>query len=260
MPNQPRRLDNEKCYQYTLIDTHYQADNFTKGRAFKKFFDEFCKNVFEINLAMFEDIGEFPIAYNENNAYASIGTALHTLTPYAWSEAQINYKGKKHKNDTENSADKPDDKEKWRFVDFWCMNANKEFEVWIEAKRLWLNIGKNSQWQFDSIAYKRIENALLQIDNIKKAKPYQIAKDTNFKVALFTISLSCAASQMPDDKDIKQAPKAVADLLAEFIDNRRNMGVLCAVLNLDAQGKKEVETIYFNEFTPYFALAAVVLE
>lgn len=49
-------------------------------------------------------------------------------------------------------------------------------------------------------------------------------------------------------------------MLAEFIDNRRNMGVLCAVLNLDTQGKKEVETIYFNEFTPYFALAAVVLE
>lgn len=259
MPNQPRRLDNEKRYQYTLIDTHYQADNFAKGRAFKKFFDEFCKNVFEINLAMFEDIGEFPIAYNENNAYASIGAALHTLTPYAWSEAQINYKDKKHKNDTENSA-KTDEKEKWRFVDFWCMNANKEFEVWIEAKRLWLNIGKNAQGQFDSIACERIKNALWQIDNIKKAKPYQIAKDTNFKVALFAIPLSCAASQMPDDKDIKQAPKAVADLLAEFIDNRRNMGVLCAVLNLDAQGKKEVETIYLNDFTPYFALAAVVLE
>lgn len=258
MPNQPRRLDNDKRYQYTLIDTHYQADNFTKGRAFKKFFDEFCQNLFEINLAMFEDIGEFPIAYNENNAYASIGAALHTLTPYAWSEVQIDYKDKKHKNDTANSIkNKADEKEKWRFVDFWCMNENKEFEVWIESKRLWLNIGKK---QFDSAACERIENALWQIDNIKKAKPEQIAKDTNFKVAFFTLSLSCATSQMPDDKDIKQAPKEVAELLAEFIDNRRNMGVLCAVLNLDTQGKKEVETIYVNEYMPYFALGAVVLE
>lgn len=255
------RLSNAKRYAYKLIKTHYKPNSFTKGQVFERFFDEFCQNLFEINLAMFEDIGEFPIAYNENNAYASIGATLHTLTPYAWSEAQINYKNKKHKNDAENSTkNKADEKEKWRFVDFWCMNASKEFEVWIEAKRLWLNIGKNAGWRFDSAACERIENALWQIDNIKKAKPEQIAKGTNFKVAFFTISLSCAASQMPDDKDIKQAPKVVADLLAEFIDNRRNMGVLCAVLNLDTQGKKEVENIYVNEFTPYFALGAVVLE
>ena len=243
MPNTPRRLDNEKRYQYTLIDTHYQADNFTKGRAFKKFFDEFCQNVFEINLAMFEDIGEFPIAYNENNAYASIGTALHTLTPYAWSEAQINYKDKKHKNDTENSA-KADEKEKWRFVDFWCMNANKEFEVWIEAKRLWLNIGKNAQGQL--IISKK--------QNLIKSPKTRIFKSLYLPYLCRVRQVKCLMI-----KDIKQAPKAVADLLAEFIDNRRNMGVLCAVLNLDTQGKKEVETIYFNEFTPYFALAAVVL-
>ena len=38
------------------------------------------------------------------------------------------------------------------------------------------------------------------------------------------------------------------------------MGVLCGVLNLDTQGKKEVETIYVNEFTPYFALAALAVQ
>ena len=56
--------------------------------------------------------------------------------------------------------------------------------------------------------------------------------------------------------------KIVADLLANFIDKRRNMGVLCGVLNLDTdtQGKKEVETIYVNEFTPYFALAALAVQ
>ena len=54
--------------------------------------------------------------------------------------------------------------------------------------------------------------------------------------------------------------KIVADLLANFMDKRRNMGVLCGVLNLDTQGKKEVETIYVNEFTPYFALAALAVQ
>lgn len=259
MPNTPRRIDNDKRYKYTLIDTYYKANNFTKGVVFKRFFDELCQNIFEINLVMLEGIGEFPIAYNENNAYASIAHALHSLTPYAWSETHINYQDKKHKNDTENSTkNKADEKEKWRFVDFWCMNEKKEFEVWIEVKRLWFNIGKNSKWDFDSEAYKRIDNALGQIDNIKKAKPYQIAKETNFKVAFFTIPISCAISQMPDDKSVNDAPKMLADLLAHLIDNRRNMGVLCAVLNLDIQGKKD--ELFEGEYMPYFTLGAVVLE
>ena len=247
-----RRLDNDKKYQYTLIDTHFKADNFTKGRAFKSFFDKFCQNIFEANLAMLEDIEYFPIAYNENNAYASIAHALHSLTPYVSSEENINYKDKSAKNHSK--AD-----EKWRFVDFWCMNDKREFEVWIEAKRLWLNIGKNSKWDFDSVARERIDNALRQIDNIKKAKPHQIAKETNFKVAFFTMPLSCAKRQIPSDSDIESAPKIMADLLAESIDNRRNMGVLCAVLDLDMQGKKD-ELIYEGEYTPYFALGAIVLE
>lgn len=32
-----RRLDNDKKYSYTIIDSHFQANEFTKGRAFKGF-------------------------------------------------------------------------------------------------------------------------------------------------------------------------------------------------------------------------------
>lgn len=252
-----RRLNNTKKYSYTLLDSHFKADNFTKGRAFKAFFDNFCQNIFEANLAMLDGIEYFPIAYNENNAYASIAHALHSLTPFVSSEENISYKDKKAKNQ---QNDKTDDKEKWRFVDFWCMNEKREFEIWIEAKRLWLNIGKGAKWDFDSAAIERIKNALWQIDNIKKAKPYQAAKDTNFKVTFFTISLSCAISQIPSEKDIETAPKFLADLLVSFIDNRRNMGVLCAVLDLDPQGTRKGGIIYKNEYTPYFALGAIVLE
>lgn len=67
-------------------------------------------------------------------------------------------------------------------------------------------------------------------------------------------------STIPSENEIKNAPKIVADLLADFMDKRRNIGVLCGVLNLDTQGKKEVETIYVNEFTPYFALAALAVQ
>lgn len=250
-----RRLDNDKKYSYTLIDSHFKADDFTKGRAFKSFFDKFCQNIFEANLVMLDDIEYFPIAYNEKCAYASIAYALHSLTPYVSSEENINYKDKKVKKQQNG---KVDDKEKWRFVDFWCMSKKKDFEVWIEAKRLWLKIGKNANYEFDSVARERIDNALQQIYTIKEAKPYQIA-DTSFKVAFFTIPLSCAKSQIPSD-DISSAPKIVADLLANCIDNRRKPnGVLCAVLNLDMQGKKD-ELFYNGEYTPYFALGAIVLQ
>ena len=259
-PRLAQLLKNDKD-AYRLIDTHYKSDNFAKGRAFKAFFDEFCQNVFETNLAMLQDLELFPIAYSENNAYASIAHALHQLTPYAWSEAYINYKDKKSEN-----LGKAQSKDKWRFVDFWCMDSKKEFELWIEAKRLWLNIGKNSQWDFDSVACERIKNALGQIYNIKDAKPEQIA-DTSLKLALFTIPVSCAISQISEESDIKNAPKIVADLFATFIDKRRNMGVLCGVLNLDPNFtlkdkmlKNEAQgQIYTNEYTPYAILAAVVL-
>lgn len=252
-----RRLDNDKKYSYTLIDSHFKADSFTKGRAFKSFFDKFCQNIFETNLTMLEDIDCFPIAYNESNAYASIAHALHSLTPYAWSEVYITYKDKKAK--TAQSNNKKDDKEKWRFVDFWCMNDRQDFEVWIEVKRLWLSIDSLA---FDSDATKYINDALEQIYKIcDESKKSQIASDTNFKVAFFTIPIYCSikSNKMPSDSDIDKAPKAVADLLAEFIDNRRNMGVLCAVLDLDTQGEKD-ELIYEGEYTPYFALGAIVLE
>ena len=78
---------------------------------------------------------------------------------------------------------------------------------------------------------------------------------------------SCAISQISEESDIKNAPKIVADLLANFIDKRRNMGVLCGVLNLDSNFtlkdkmlKNEAQgQIYASEYTPYAILAAVVL-
>lgn len=259
-----RRLDSEK-YRYMLIDSHFDADKLAKGREFKAFFDELCQNIFEINITMLEDIGCFPIAYNENNAYTSIAHALHTLTPYVsgdeivkFFDYDIDYKDKKHKT----AQDK--DKLKWRFMDFWCMDKKREFEVWIEVKRTWLKLkcGQNTRLWFDRKAYLRMRETVDHIESLQfhtKSLP-KITKKANYKVALFTIPLSCKKNKIPVYYNTRFAPEIVEDYLNHFNINRPNRGVLCAVLDLDPQGKKQCGLIYENDYTPYFALGAVIAE
>lgn len=222
--------------RYTLLDSHFKSDDFKKGRSFKQFFDKFCKQVFETNLKMLHDIQECPIAYTEQMTYSSIAHALHSITPYVWSEASISYKDKKAQKADKDSDNSQEQKEKWRFVDFWCMDSKKEFELWIEAKRVWLKIGKNTKKEFDKISTERVKKAINQIRKIKEAKPYQEAKDTNLKIALFTINTSCAIREIPSDKAIDSIPKILNDLLADFIDNRSKMGVLLGVCDMDTKG------------------------
>ena len=222
---------------------------------------------------MLEDIGCFPIAYNENNAYTSIAHALHSLTPYVSGDEIlkiIDYnKDKKHKT----ARDK--DKLKWRFMDFWCMDKKREFEVWIEVKRTWLKLkckqnihlkfDRKAHWRmrdFDRKAYWRMRDTIEHIDSLQiltKGLP-KIAKEANYKVALFTIPLSCDKNKIPSDKTIKSALETVISYLVSFNVNRPNRGVLCAVLDLDPHGTKQSGLIYENDYTPYFVLGAVVAE
>lgn len=241
---------------YELISTHYKADNFTNGRAFKKFFDAFARNVFATNLVMLKDstMQGFPIAYSEKNSYASIAHSLHSITPFVLGEWCVDYQS----NEAESNQN--------RFVDFWCMSEKKDFEAWIEIKRIWLTISNNiDKWDFTQSAKSEIQVALNQIKNlIREAKvdKDKVAKMANLKVVLLNIPISCNAKRIPDDKIIQSAPYKVADLLAnaEYKVKWRKKGVLCAVLDLDMQGKKESGLIYKNEYTPYFALGAIVME
>lgn len=241
---------------YELISTHYKADSFTNGRAFKKFFDLFARKVFTTNLTILKDnkMQIFPIAYIEKNSYASIAHSLHSLTPFALSEWCVGYQS----NETESSQN--------RFVDFWCMGEKKDFEAWIEIKRIWLNIAGNAdKWNFTKRAKKKIQVALNQIENLireVKIDKGRLAKTGNLKVVLLNIPISCSSKLIPDSKTIQSAPYKVADLLAsgDYKVKWRKKGVLCAVLNLDTQGKKEGGLIYKGEYTPYFALGAVIFE
>lgn len=240
---------------YELISTHYKADSFTNGRAFKKFFDVFARNVFATNLTMLKDstMRSFPIAYSEKNSYASIAHSLHSVTPFVLGEWCVGYQSDKAQSNQN------------RFVDFWCMNDKKDFEVWIEIKRIWLTIGNNvDKWDFTQSAKNEIQVALNQIENlIREAKidKDKVAKAANLKVVLLNIPISCNSKRIPDNEIIQSAPYKVADLLAngDYKVKWRKKGVLCAVLDLDTQGKKD-ELIFEGEYTPYFALGAIVLE
>ena len=220
---------------------------------------------------MLQDTGYCPIAYTEKSTYSSIAHALHSITPYGWSECSFSYTDKKdkkaQKSDEDSSTnDSQEKKDKARFVHFWCMDSKKEFELWIEAKRIWLNIGTNTKKEFTERVKSRIKETIKQIRIIKEAKPYQDAKEANLKIALFTINASCATTQIPSDKDIDSIPKILNDLLANFIDNRSNMGVLLGVCDMDPkvtnnECAKEAGNVYNNDtYTPYLAIGAIVLE
>lgn len=137
----PKRFLDKKCYKYTLLSDHYDSSDILgnrTGKFFAAFFDKFAQGVLEANLAIYEGFGEFPAAWSEKNAYASIAHALHSLTPYVYSEVFLNYKDKETRKNPTNA-------DKWRFVDFWAMDENFKLEMWIEVKKIWLNIGKNAK-------------------------------------------------------------------------------------------------------------------
>lgn len=84
-------------YKYYLIDTHYKSDSISTkgdggGRSLKKFYDEFCQYVFDINLTL-DDVKHFPLVYNEESSKATIAIALSYLTPYVVSEYGADCRG-----------------------------------------------------------------------------------------------------------------------------------------------------------------------
>lgn len=275
-------LDN-KPYKYELLDSYYKEcetnyKNKESWIAFKRFFKSFTKKVFETNLVIFtdKDMGNcFSLAYSERNSYASISHSLHSITPYVLNEWHLNYKPK------ESESSKQESEPKNRFVDFWCMSKNKEIEAWIEVKRIWFNFNLKTDSFAESVKKiydgedkdsKKmgiIQQGLEQLDSVRtEIRNDRIANATAFKVILLNIPISCTN---PKDKKIgiekiNSAPKRLEKLLNDFVKSKDfpiknyKKSVLCAVLDLDPQGTRKGGIIYKNEYTPYFALGAIVLE
>lgn len=233
-----------------LLDSYYKSDSFPNGRLFKTFFVEFCEQAFAVNLEVQKGLGFFPMMFEERNAYASIGYALHSLTPYVFSENPIKYKVK-----VKGEAQKQD---KNGLVDFWCAEKDFKFEAYIESKKIWLKISTNAKWEFDKSCNTLIGSAFGQIKRLKSAgvdkEDTKSTKGAVFKVALFQIPIVYHPNFKPEEADLESAPKHLENLLADKLKN--NMGLLLSVLDMRPFGEWEGEA----ECNPFNVLAAVVMQ
>lgn len=243
-----------KKAEIELFDSYYKSDSFKNGRMFKSFFVEFCERAFAVNLEAQKGLGFFPMMFEEQNAYASIGYALHSLTPYVFSENPIKYKTR-----AKGEAEKQDKNGR---VDFWCAEKNFKFEAYIESKKLWLNIGKNARWQLDSGCETRINEAISQIKRLKSAGVDKVtSKYTEgavFKVALFQIPIVYSYKFKPEGSDLESAPKHLENLLNDSVQKhfKDNVGLLLNVLDMRPFGGEEIE----GECNPFNVLAVVVTQ
>ena len=237
-----------KNAEINLLDLHYKSDSFINGRMFKRFFKEMSEQAFAVNLEAQKGLGFFPMMFEEKNAYASIGYALHSLTPYVLSENPIKYKTKI----------KGESEDKNGFVDFWCAEKDFKFEAYMESKKLWLKISTNAKWEFDKSCNTLIDSAF---DQIKRLKSAGVDKATSrytegavFKVALFQIPIVYHPKFKPEEVDLESAPKHLEKLLADKLKN--NMGLLLSVLDMRPFGNWEGEA----ECNPFNVLAVVVIQ
>lgn len=224
---------NGRYFNYWIDDSNYKANQFGKsgGQIFKKFFKEFCKNCFKINVDIAcccKSYEDFPLVRSEKNAYASICASVESMKDYhIISELYFN---KKAKNNSAEQYDKQNneqnDKDK-RFVDFFIFNKNNGFEAMVEVKRIYKNIYgnkeqtqkcedlikecvKQTKWYVDT--YKTL------FDNDEKAKG---DKNERLCVALFLAPIFHSKNKGKDKEiydDAKIAIKALNDYILETND------------------------------------------
>lgn len=256
---------NGKYFNYWIDDSNYKPDQFGKsgGRAFKKFFKEFCKNCFKINIdiALFsKSYEDFSLVRREKNAYASICASVESMKDYhIISELFF----KKEKNNSAEQYDKQNneqnneqnDKDK-RFVDFFIFNKeNKGFEAMVEVKRIYKNIYGNKEQTQDckGLIKKCIEQTKWYVDNYKTlfVNDERAKSDKNERlcVALFLAPIFYSKNNGKDKEvydDAKKAIKALNDCILknsqEVTENKDKYksGLIAGVL--------EFKDINYNPF------------
>ncbi len=268
-------LPTTKCpYRYHFVDKHYKSDSIAnrkginRGRTFKRFYNELCQHIFDHNLNMVEgkNIRKFPIFYSERSNAASLAIALSCLTPYVVSEYNVNCKDMPLRENEENERIK-----NHRSIDFWCCIDNKELiDVWIEAKRLVLNVDKRSvgKWKFSDNQQKKIKDAIEQIKDIEIFRQTgKIDSFDNYKLALFSVNAYCRRTECVDDlSKLDNIPNEVAKLLdknvREILGSESNFGILVSALDLRPSIGKDKQDIYHHyssEYMPFVLLCGVVV-
>lgn len=257
---------NAKIYQCYLEDSLYKSDSVgvgantgsgaKGGRKLKSFYDELCRHIFDINLNLLEQIGHFPIVYNERSNSAAIAMALSRLTPYVISEYGVDCRGVSLGQEGEKHR---------RTIDFWCAIEDNRFDIWIESKHLWLNVGKRARWEFSSSCIERIKEAITQVRDIGQLQQAgKLADYDDFKLALFSINVYCAKEQAPDMQELDSIPYEVAEMIQNVAKQMgaSPQGVLCSALDLRPSidtPKEKTYHLYEKEYLPFILLGAVVL-
>ena len=261
---------NARWYECYLEDSLYKSDSVgvgsntgsgaKGGRKLKGFYDELCRHIFDINLNLLEQIGDFPITYNERSNSAAIAMALSCLTPYVISEYGVDCRG------VDLREDESQNKKQRRTIDFWCAIEDNRFDIWIESKHLWLNVGKRAKWEFSSSCIERIKEAITQVRDIGQLQQAEkLADYDDFKLALFSINVYCAKEQAPDMQELDSIPYEVAEMIQDVANDEmgvRPQGVLCSALDLRPSidtPKEKTYHLYEKEYLPFVLLCGVVL-
>lgn len=258
---------NARWYECYLEDSLYKSDSVGAGantgsgakggRKLKDFYNKLCRHIFDININLCEQIGDFPIVYNERSNSAAIAMALSCLTPYVMSEYGVDCRGVSLGQEGEKHR---------RTIDFWCATEGANgFDIWIESKHLWINVGKRARWKFDSKCIERIKKAITQVRDIEQLQLAERVGDyDDFKLALFSINIYCAKEQAPDMSELDSIPYVVAEMIQNVANEMggRPQGVLCSALDLRPSintPKEKIYHLYEKEYLPFVLLCGVVL-
>ena len=252
---------NGKYFNYWIDDSCYKPDKFGKsgGRIFKKFFKEFCKNCFKINvdIACFcKSYEDFPLVSREKTAYASICASVESIKDYhIISELFF----KKAENNSAEQYDKQNNEqndENKRFVDFFIFNKENGFEAMVEAKRIWENIYTDKSMTNRNERIKKcIEQAKWYKENYKclfyndeKAKGDE---SEELCVALFIAPIFCKQNERDKrgdeefykngEESIIKLNKTILEINKELGNNESNSGLITGIL--------EWKNIKFNPYS-----------
>lgn len=181
---------------------------------------------------------------------------MHELTPYVQSEVSLKREIKNPEDMTKSKTD--------RYVDFWCMDKDSKFEIWLEAKYVGFNIGKGASWECGTNLINTLKDALEQLKTLKSSNAEQITENTNiFRIALLNNVVYYSKRQKSDDADIEAAPKyihkAVAEVARSCAKSLRvdNVHILTGVLDL--RTFTDWEKLGYYE-CPYVLQHMIVLE
>lgn len=216
-----------------LDKKYYKSDFIENGRVVSKFFKMFSDNIFNQSYKYYEStkningVPELPILFDERNLYSLVAVALDKITHIHLTEWSFN------------TSD--NDIEKSRRVDFWCLNkvgkTGKPINYFIELKKGWYCLNKNSKEGFDKRINKQIKSLVEQTKSLKSIAPNWEYVDDVFLGILIIHGYYKNGKEYFDSKNVREN-------IYNDIDKRLNAQLLFSTwtlpedMNLQWEGDK----------------------